>query len=279
MTTESPATRTVRSATISGGLRLPYVEQGAPSGLPVVLLHGYSDSWRSFERLLPHLPRSLRTFAVTQRGHGDADRPTTGYALEQVAADVAAFMDAVGLEAAVIVGDSSASYTAQRYAIDHPRRTLGLVLMSAVRSFRDIAGVSTLAEMISELRDPIDPAFVRAFQETTLFHPVPPAFLETVIAESCKLPARVWKAALEGLLEADPPTEVASITAPTMILWGERDEYCLRADQEALAAAIPGSRLVTYEETGHAVHWEQPERVAVDLVEFVKRVAPGTSEA
>lgn len=273
MTKDTPTTREVKSAQLSSGLRLPYVEQGEPSGIPVVMLHGYTDSWRSFERLLPHLPTSIRTFAVTQRGHGDADRPASGYRLEDFTADVASFMDAVGLQAAVIFGDSSASYTAQRCAIDHPQRTLGLVLVSAVRSFRDISGISKLSDAVSALRDPIDPVFVREFQETTLFHPVPPAFLETVISESCKVPARVWNAVLRGLLEADPPTEVATITAPTVILWGDRDEYCPRSDQEALAAAIPGSQFVTYEETGHAVHWEQPERVAADVVTLAERVA------
>ncbi len=48
-------------------------------GTPVVFLHGITDSLRSFELAFPHLPRSIHAIAVTQRGHGDAGRPTTGY--------------------------------------------------------------------------------------------------------------------------------------------------------------------------------------------------------
>ena len=59
---------------------LPYVAQGDPSGVPVLLLHGTTDSWRSFEAVLPHLPTSMHAIALTQRGHGDATRPVTGYA-------------------------------------------------------------------------------------------------------------------------------------------------------------------------------------------------------
>jgi non-heme chloroperoxidase len=59
-------------------VKLPYVEQGDPSGVPVVLLHGFLDSWRSFEPMLSHLPESIHAFALTQRGHGDASRPTAG---------------------------------------------------------------------------------------------------------------------------------------------------------------------------------------------------------
>jgi pimeloyl-ACP methyl ester carboxylesterase len=59
-------------------VKLQYVEQGNSSGLPLILLHGYMDSWRSFERVLPHLPKSIHAFALTQRGHGDAS-PCNGY--------------------------------------------------------------------------------------------------------------------------------------------------------------------------------------------------------
>jgi non-heme chloroperoxidase len=68
---------------------LPYVEQGEASGVPVLLLHGYVDSWRFFDLLLPHFPGFVHAFAVTQRGHGDAVRPSDGYWQEDFAADVA----------------------------------------------------------------------------------------------------------------------------------------------------------------------------------------------
>ncbi len=68
-------------------VKLQYVEQGNSSGLPLILLHGYADSWRSFERVLPYLPKSIRTFTLTQRGHGDASRPVTGYRARDFATD------------------------------------------------------------------------------------------------------------------------------------------------------------------------------------------------
>jgi pimeloyl-ACP methyl ester carboxylesterase len=183
-------------------------------------------------------------------------------------------MEAVGLEAAVMVASSSAGLTVQRFAAEHPQRALGLVFVGAPRSLRGKPAVAEFFDAVRQLSDPIDPAFVREFVEATVSRPVPPAFLETVIAENLKVPARVWKATLAGLLEAVPATETATITAPTLILWGDRDGFLPRSDQEALAAAIPGSRLVVYEDTGHAVHWEQPERVAADVVALAERVRP-----
>ena len=135
-------------ATLSTGVTLRYAAQGDPAGVPVVLLHGLTDSHPSYAPMTAHLPDHIRAYALTTRGHGDSDKPEHGYALEDQAADVAAFLDAVGHEAAVIVGHSMGSYIAQRFAIDHPERTVGLVLMGAFRSF---AGDPGLAEFRAEL--------------------------------------------------------------------------------------------------------------------------------
>jgi non-heme chloroperoxidase len=108
----------IKSVELPHRVKLPYVEQGDPSGVPMILLHGYTDSWRSFEPVLPHLPQSIHAFALTQRGHGDADRPATGYRTRDFAADVGAFTDALGLGPAVVVGSSMGNTNAQRFAID-----------------------------------------------------------------------------------------------------------------------------------------------------------------
>jgi len=272
-------THQIQSVTLPGGLRLPYVEHGDPAGVPLILLHGYSDSWRSWELLLAQLPASVHAYALTQRGHGDADRPQTGYRPEDHAADVAAFMDAVGLDAAVIAGHSGGSYSAQRFALDHPERTLGVVLIGAFRAFHDNPGVLELGEAIAELTDPVDPAFVRGFQASTVAQPIPAGFLETIVAESRKLPARVWKTYLRDILEGDVPTETGTIDAPTLILWGDQDAFCPRSDQDALLAAIPRAQLALYHGTGHCPHWEQPQRTVADLVAFARRVDPAARAA
>jgi non-heme chloroperoxidase len=261
---------TISSVALGTGVTVPYSEQGDPSGVPVLLLHGYADSWRFFDLLLPDLPESVRAFAFTQRGHGDADRPAGGYRQEDFVADVAAFMDAVGLEAAIIAGQSSGGYTAQRFAVDHPDRTLGLVLLGAPRDFRDKP--ASVRRTVSELSDPVDPRFVREFVESTITEPVPADHLDMLVAECCKVPVRVWKATLDGLVEADVPIERGAITAPTLILWGEDDEFCSRTEQEAIRDAIADAQLLTYHGTGHAVACEQPARTAADLAAFARKV-------
>jgi non-heme chloroperoxidase len=90
------------------------------------------------------------------------------------------------------------------------------------------------------------------------------------VQESLKVPAGVWRAAFEGFLEDDFVGEWGKIKATTLIVWGGQDTFCPRHDQDVLLRAIPDARLVVYENAGHALHWEEPERFAADLVAFVK---------
>jgi non-heme chloroperoxidase len=266
----------VRSVELPGGVTLPYVEQGDPSGISVVLLHAIADSWRSFERVLSDLPESIHAIAMTQRGHGDASRPARGYHPRDFAADLAAFMDELHLDAAIIVGGSSGGFVARRFAIDHPARAMGLVFLGSPATLRDKPGVQEMWDStISELRDPISPDFVREFAEGTLTRPVPRAFLETIVQENLKAPARVWRATFEGLLDDDSLEELHKIDLPTLIVWGDQDTILPRSDQEALAAAIPGSRLLVYPGAGHAFYWENPGRVASDLAAFIAELETG----
>ena len=263
-------TPVVKSVELPNGVKLPYVEQGKASGVPVLLLHAIADSWRTFELVLPHLPNSLHTFALSQRGHGDATRPATGYRVDDFAADVEAFMDALQLKAAVIVGGSSGGFIARRFAIDHPERTLGLVLLGSPATLRDKPSVLEMWDStFSRLTDPIDPVFVREFAESTFVQPVPRAFVETMVQENLKVPAFVWRATVKGLMEDDSFAELHKVKAPTLIVWGDQDSFLPRSDQEALSAAIADSRLMVYPGAGHAVFWEEPERVAADLAAFI----------
>jgi len=259
-----------RAVHLSTGVTLQYVERGHRSGVPVLLLHAYLDSWRSFERVLEHLPDDLHAFAPSQRGHGDSGRPPAGYGAADLVADVAAFMDALGIDAAVLVGSSSAADTARRFALEYPDRTLGLIMVGAFNTFpADAPAVREMGEEIAALTDPIDPDFVRDFVAGTAGASVPPDFLETVVAESRKVPARVWREMFDGLLGAPPLA--GTIDVPTLILWGDADPICSRDEQQALLDAIPHAELRTYPGAGHLVHWEQPERVAADIALFAAR--------
>jgi non-heme chloroperoxidase len=123
---------------------------------------------------------------------------------------------------------------------------------------------------VSTLTDPVDPELVREFQSSTLAQPVPPELFDMAVSESLKVPAAVWRATFAAFLDtADFSRELGTIQTPTLLLWGERDSYASRADQDVLRTTIDGARLTVYPDTGHALHWEEPERFARDLIAFV----------
>jgi pimeloyl-ACP methyl ester carboxylesterase len=255
---------TVRLAT---GPRLRYAESGDAGGAPVVLLHGWPDSCFSWSKVMPHLARH-RVLALDQRGFGDSERPASGYAIDDFASDVAAFLDALSIGRAAVVGHSFGSLVARRVALAHPERVSKLVLIGTGASARNPV-LLEVREAIKDLADPVPIDFAREFQASTMHLPIPDDFFEGLLAESLKLPARLWREVFESIVTYDDASDVARIAAPTLLLWGEKDALFPRKDQDRLVATIPGARLVVYEETGHCPNWERPERVAADLDAFL----------
>lgn len=251
----------VRLAT---GVELELVEQGR--GPAMLLLHGYADSWYSFHGVLEALPETVRAIAPSQRGHGGSEKPAAGYELSDFAADALSLLDELGVERAVVCGHSMGSFIAQHLALAHPDRVAKLVLVCGATT-ADNAVLRELRQPVRELGDPVDRAFAHEFQAGTVAHPLPDAVMARIMEETLKLPARVWRDALEGLIAWRPPRPLGEVACPTLVAWGEHDEIFPRAEQEALRDAIPGATLRIYD-TGHALHWERPREFAADLLAF-----------
>src|SRR3712207_4298048 len=131
---------------LSTGLQVHYAEQGDREGEAIVFLHAYVDSWFSYGRVLPLLSPSYHAFALDQRGHGASDKPQCCYTADDHAADVDAFMEAVGIEKATVVGDSSGGLIAQRVALDYPHRVRRLVLIGSPTTLVNNEVVKELGE-------------------------------------------------------------------------------------------------------------------------------------
>ncbi len=198
--------------------------------------------------------------------------------MRDFAADLTAFMDLLRLDAAVIVGHSMGSAVALRFALDHPDRISGLMLVGASASLRANPNArEAWNTLLSKLTDPVDPEFAREGLKDTLVQPVSQALFESLVRENLKVPMFVWRAALDARwrAEGDFAGELTKIRAPTLIVWGDRDVRYPRSEQETIAAAIPASRLVVYPGAGHLLHVEEPDRVAADLAAFIAELETG----
>ncbi|HEX8249654.1 MAG TPA: alpha/beta fold hydrolase [Pyrinomonadaceae bacterium] len=252
------------------GIRMHYAEQGEANGEPIILIHGFTDSWFSYSRILPLLDKKYRVYALDQRGHGDSDRPEKGYAMKNFAADVIAFMDAKNIKKAIVVGHSMGSFVAMQTVLDAPQRIEKLVLIGTATTGRNDVTLD-LQKTVNNLKDPVDEKFARDFQVSTSAESLPDEFINGVVKQSLKLPARIWQAALAGVIAEDYKPKLGKIKTPTLILWGDKENVFLRGEQDLLKAKISNSTLKVYPETGHSPHWEKPEMFVRDLNEFLKK--------
>ena len=253
------------------GITMHYASQGTNQKGVLLLLHGLVDSWFSFSGVLPSIPLEYKVYAVDQRGHGNTSKPETDYRLENYVSDALAFMDRMEISEVILVGHSMGSFISQRIAIDHPERVKGLVLIGSAPRTENNPLVAQLKLTFEELEDPIDLEFIREVQAP--YRPLPEAFFDRVVEESAKAPVRVWRQALDGL-EVDHRAELPSITAPTLILAGDKDVFFTPEEQHELAKLIPNSSLEIYEETGHGVQWERPDKASEHLLAFLETIAP-----
>jgi pimeloyl-ACP methyl ester carboxylesterase len=260
----------VKRIALGTGITLSYLEQGERHGTPVLFLHGFTASHRHFDLNLPIFPREFHVFALDLRGHGDSDKPDCCYSHADFVADVIAFMDALSLQRVALVGHSMGSLIAHEIAVDYPDRVEKLVLMGSAPTAVGDPSTPPLQMLVAGLSDPLDPAFVRQFEQSIFFGPVPQSFIDTATAESLKIPAAIWQKVVAGITTEDHSAKLVDIRAPTLILWGDQDEIFSRADQDRLLALIPDSRLIVFPQVGHGLHVERPHRTVHDIVHFLR---------
>jgi pimeloyl-ACP methyl ester carboxylesterase len=195
----------------------------------------------------------FRVVAISFRGHGDSSKPADGYDLATLSADVVSVIEAIGIDKAIFVGHSMGSLVAQRIALQRPQLVEKLILIGAFATLKGNAAVEAL------WRD----------QQSSLAVPIPSDFFEGVVEESLKVPAHVWKGALQAMLEDDQTERLHEISAPTLIVWGDRDGFAGRSDQALLTDKIPNARFQIHPGIGHAPHWEDLDAVVAKIEAFI----------
>jgi non-heme chloroperoxidase len=250
------------------GVTIKYIEEGPQNAPPLILLHGLTDSSRSWSMSVPHLAESYHVLVLDQRGHGDSESPQCCYAIPDFAGDVAAFMDTLMIPKATLAGHSMGSFIAQYLAVDSPERVDKLILVGAAASGVGNATLDWVLESVEQFTDPIDPKFI--VEWTSNPNPVDQEFLKYVMPETAKVPPHVWRGATLGLMVEDHTHLLARIKAPVLIIWGDQDSIFTSKDEETLRKGLPSAEFRLYKGIGHNVQWEQPERVAKDIAEFME---------
>lgn len=262
--------------TLSNGNTLEYVRR--PGGTePIVLIHGYADSWYSFKGVMDFLPDSFAVFAPSLLGHGRSSKPKQAYSIDGYAADILEFMRSMGIERSAVVGHSMGTFVAQNIALSNPESVSSLVLI-ATAATADNPVLRNLHKDTLESGDPVSTDFVRSFQSGTCIGPVDPSMsMDDIVNESGLVPAHVWSSALQGLIEyrsADFDSRALhQLQTPTLVLGGSMDEIFDEAAQRNFSEALPNSEIWLDADCGHSPNWERPQRIAAQIADFLGRRA------
>jgi non-heme chloroperoxidase len=250
--------------TFPDGRTLAYEILG--QGEPVLLLHGYLDSHKSFFRLFDALSAQYTLYAPDQRGHGVSSQ-ATNYEIAGFTADAIALLEQLDLGPVHVAGHSLGGIVAQRVAAARPDLVKSLALVSTARTAANNPTLAEAAPLLAELRSTVPQALAREFQASTTYTKLPEDVFAVYLAETEKVSLDVWRGALDGLLH-EPPPDTTPIPHPTLILWGEKDSLFTAADQDELRAFFPQARFITFPTTGHAPNWERPDETAQTLLTF-----------
>ncbi|OHV89608.1 alpha/beta hydrolase [Mesorhizobium sp. ORS 3428] len=251
-----------------GGLDLAYVEV-AGSGPPLVMVHGFTDTSRSFSLLVPYLA-GCRLIMPDLRGHG-ASQAGEGCAIADFAADIAGLIRRLRLDRPVVIGHSLGAMVSIALAARHPQLVGGLVVVAGTLN-AGFAPDHPLVAGVAALRDPISPADPFYDWWHACDAGVPKAFLTGLAEDASAMPAALWRAILDEIRRTDLTAEARAVRARTLIIAGGRDPLFDEAHQQSLAQALAGARLVWAEHCGHNPHWEDPAFVAQTVVEMMPRL-------
>jgi pimeloyl-ACP methyl ester carboxylesterase len=270
-----------RTVALPDGITLGYVQLGDPAGMPVVLIHGYTDSDLDWAPLVPYLSKNFRLVIVDLRGHGVSSKPQCCYTRLDFAYDIKLLLDSLGIARADIVGHSLGSIVAQTFAEFWPQRTGRVVLISSTggppRGARPRKPQFDYAAAIRRLKEPIDPdsAFMRQWWASP--KPVDPRFLQRERRNAAAIPLEVWLAVLEqGLVDSDLQRTLPRLRAPTLLIWGSADPIMEPPVRRTLRRALPHAKVVIFPGLGHNPFWEDPRACAAVIDDFL---APGAQVA
>jgi pimeloyl-ACP methyl ester carboxylesterase len=274
------------------GHRLVYRVGGEPAdGRPVLLfVHGMAGSSETWRAVLPELARHYTVVAPDLFGHGASDKPEQDYSLGAQANVLRDLMVALGIERATVVGQSLGGGIAMQLAYQHPLRCERLVLVSSGGLGSEVSWILRALTLpgVEYLLPVLFPSFVRDAGNALGRRLGRWGFRAPHLEEEWRgyaaltEPAsrRAFVRTLHSVIGPGGQTVSAhdrlylSSRLPTLIVWGRRDRYIPVAHATAAHDAIPGSRLVIFEESGHFPHVEEPQHFVEVVTEFVDTTEP-----
>jgi pimeloyl-ACP methyl ester carboxylesterase len=265
-------------------IRIHY-ERAGGGQTAVVLVHGNIASWRWWLPVLENPPAGCTVYAPDMRGFGESDHPEDGYTIEQFAADLDAFVNALALDRIRLVGHSLGAAVALQFAAQYPRKVQKLLLVSpppadgmpcSPQEDHTIFSLTLphFAENTHMQNFFRNAQMDRAILSHVLTRITPgmdhgSKLFAALVGDASRVSHKTLKGIIQSLGGWTLQDRLPTLDTPVLILWGDQDTVVGRAPLERMAGDLPHAELVVWEGIGHAPQLEQPERFHALLTGFI----------
>ena len=259
------------------GLKVHYRDTGKMSSVPVVLLHGFGSSLHTWDEWSKVLEQSHRVVRLDLAGFGlTGQAPGADYSDRADVQRISDFLDALGIEQCILVGHSMGGRIAWNFASQYPSRVGALILMApdgfplpgqrAGDRPYDVGSVADLIKYVMPkflVRKSLEPAFfdAQAISETLIdrYYDLlrAPTVRESILQR------------MRQTVNSDPQERLKRITAPTLLLWGEKDRMIPSKNSLDYERALPNSKTVILPKASHLLQEENPEVGLKSVLEFI----------
>lgn len=265
------------------GLRVHYTDEGNRRGPTLILVHGFAASVHAWRPWIQRLDSDYRLVAIDLPGHGLTEAPTNYQAsLDRNAELIETLADHLGIDRFVLAGNSMGGAVSIDFAMQHPERLAGLVLVDAAGwPGQDGKQAGGPPGFLGLLNNPVgrwflklvDPSLVITGGLKSAYHD------ETLVTDAvarryADLAMAVGHRDILLTQQSQPatpwtPADFGKIAIPTLVLAGEEDALIPVENAREIAAAIPGAKLITYPGGGHLPMEQLPDETVRDLRGFL----------
>ena len=262
------------------GIDYHYTEYPGP-GLPVFLLHGFASSTYTWEKMAPLLQaKGYHVWALDMKGFGWSDKPKESiYAPQILMEEVNEWMNVMGLEKVVFVGNSLGGAIAWNMALDHPDKVSKLVLIDAAGFMHEMPlpvrlagfpGAATIANLFFGrwmIRDILKQVY---YNPSLITETQVDAYYDRMRTENALYAVTALGQSLDELATEEYSRRIPGIQMETLIIWGREDSWIPVEDARKFKDALSNATLEIIPECGHIPQEERPEETARLILEFLR---------
>lgn len=251
-----------------------YYEISGPGDAPVLVLsNGIMMSTASWALQNSVLNQHLRVLLYDCRGMGKSDHPDGSYSMELHVDDLAALLKSLAIPKAHIAGISYGAEISMTFAIRYPEMTDSLIVIDGVSEIHPLLRAQTYPWLIAaERNDPkllLETSYHMNFSEEWI--KANRVFIDSSVDRFAQLDLDAFSRLMEAFYQVDLTEDLSKISAPTLVIVGEKDLIKGREFAEIITQEIPGSEFVVVPGAGHALSLEKPALLNTLMLGFVTK--------